>query len=121
MKEIIQNILAQHSKSNIAYLCSKCGKEVKKEATLCDYCGVKLGQIRCPFCNFRGSIDDFKFDTCPKCGKKNKSNIDHLSINNVTQNNILPFSLKLFWFLFILLLVIIISLVIIFINNFNLI
>ena len=120
MKKIIQNILAQHSKNEIAYLCGKCGKEVKKEATVCNACGVRLGKIRCPFCNFSGSIDDFKLDTCPRCGRKDKPNIDSSKVNKVHQNDIMPFSTKLFWFLFILLTLTIIFLIIIFVNNFDL-
>ena len=83
MKKIIQNILAQKSKGEIVYLCGKCGKEVEKEAIICNHCNAKLGKIRCPFCNFIGSIDDFKLDTCPRCGRKNKSS-KNLSKNDQT-------------------------------------
>jgi hypothetical protein len=70
MKKITQNVLAQNSNNEIAYLCGKCGREVKKDSERCIYCGARLGNIRCPFCNFTGSVEDFKEDTCPRCGRK---------------------------------------------------
>jgi uncharacterized membrane protein YvbJ len=71
MKKINQNVLAMNSNKTIAYICGRCGKEVAKDAVRCIYCNAKLGDIRCPFCNFLGDVEAFKDDTCPKCGRKN--------------------------------------------------
>jgi uncharacterized membrane protein YvbJ len=76
MKNIEQNILARNSNKSIAYICGKCGKEVEKEAVVCKFCGSKLGNIRCPFCNFIGDLEAFKDDTCPRCGRK-KNNVNN--------------------------------------------
>ena len=118
MKKINQNILAKNSTGNIGYFCSKCGREVAKDATICSNCGAKLGKIRCPFCNFVGEINDFKFDTCPKCGRKNKPAAKKNNLKKPTLN--LPFSIKLFWTLLTLLIGILIILLYLFIKNFDL-
>jgi DNA-directed RNA polymerase subunit RPC12/RpoP len=91
--------------NNILYICGKCKKEVEKDAKICKYCGAKLGKIKCPYCSFTGEIEDFKNDTCPKCGKIKKNgislqeNIKPIIINK----NKLHISTKLFLFLFLLL------------------
>ncbi len=118
MKKPLQNILAQNSNNEIAYLCGRCGKEIKKEATVCIHCGAKLGDIRCPFCNFVGSMNDFKYDTCPKCGRKNNS--DPFKKKNIIQKE-MPFSSRLFWILFLSLLLLLGILGLIFLYNFGLI
>ena len=119
MSKPIQNVLARNSKGKIAYLCSKCGKEVKKEATICENCGARLGKIRCPFCNYVGGIDDFKMDTCPRCGRKSNQNI--ASTKNTKKNirNYIGLSTKLFWFLFIILTASIFFLIIIMLHYFE--
>ena len=120
MSRPIQNVLARDSKGNIAYLCSKCGKEVKKEAIVCDNCGARLGKIRCPFCNYAGGVDDFRMDTCPRCGRKssqdNKSNRE--KTKNIIKNHI-GLSTKLFWILFIILTASILFLVIVMLRYFE--
>ncbi|MBN2545338.1 MAG: zinc ribbon domain-containing protein [Spirochaetes bacterium] len=102
MKKPLQNVLAKKSNNSIAYLCGKCGKEVEKNATVCMHCGVKLGNIKCPFCYFTGSVEDFKYDTCPKCGRKN---INNIILKGKSQLNygVNSFSKRKFWFLFIIL------------------
>jgi DNA-directed RNA polymerase subunit RPC12/RpoP len=102
MKNQIQNVLAQNSNNEISYLCGRCGKEVNKEATICIYCGAKLGNIKCPFCNFEGDINAFKYDTCPKCGRKNNS-LKNKSARYIVQRDTV-FSKKLFWILLLTLL-----------------
>jgi len=122
MKKIIQNVLAKNSNNEIAYLCGKCGKEIDKEAIICSYCGAKLGNIRCPFCNFVGSINDFRFDTCPRCGRKKTK--DKKNVNTLNQfNTKIEFTLttKLFWLFFLLLLGGIAIIILAFLYNFDLI
>lgn len=110
--------------SSIAYICGKCHKEVEKEAKICKYCGAHLGKIRCPYCNFTGEIEDFKHDTCPKCGKKSKIIYDLNKVKSPVIKNIkiqTSISKKLFLLLFILLIFILFSLFLIFIIYFKLI
>ena len=113
MKKIEQNILAKNSNKEIAYLCSKCGKEVDKEATRCIHCGAKLGNIRCPFCNFTGTVNDFSEDTCPRCGRKNISKGS--KINRIKTITRLSFFQKYFWLLFALMISLIVIVIILFI------
>lgn len=54
----------------ILYICGKCGHEVAKDATECSHCHAKLGNIKCPYCHFTGSPEDFKNDRCPRCGRR---------------------------------------------------
>jgi predicted RNA-binding Zn-ribbon protein involved in translation (DUF1610 family) len=77
MKKTVQNVLAQNSNNEIAYLCGKCGREVKKESVRCIHCGARLGNIKCPFCGFTGSVEDFSEDTCPRCGRKKSVEIEN--------------------------------------------
>jgi uncharacterized membrane protein YvbJ len=121
MKKTMQNVLAQNSNSQIAYLCGKCGKEVEKEALKCRHCGARLGKIVCPFCKFKGSIEDFKLDTCPRCGRKNDSTAPVKKKNENTGYKKMPLSKKMFWFLFMILTLGIIALILIIEYNFNLI
>ena len=104
LKKQLQNVLAQNSSTEIAYLCGKCGKEVAKEAWVCEHCGAKLGKIQCPFCCFTGTIEDFKFDTCPKCGRKtDKQKKKKSKEQKPVKESLL--SHKLFWGLFFVLIV----------------
>jgi uncharacterized membrane protein YvbJ len=93
--------------SSMLYICGKCKSIVEKNATVCNKCGARLGKIRCPFCNFTGDLNDFKYDTCPKCGKKNKiKRIDSKKINNGNiniNNKSFSISKKLFLILALLL------------------
>jgi len=120
MKKAIQNILAQHSNKEIVYLCSKCGKEVNKPDNICYNCGAKLGNIRCPFCNFIGDLNDFKFDTCPRCGRKKFTKIGQKTYKMNSDINF-KLSSKLFWFLFFILTAVIALLTFLFLYNFDLI
>lgn len=70
MKKTIQNVLAQNSTGEIVYICGNCAKEIDKEDKVCPHCGSRLGYIKCPFCNFKGDVEDFRDDTCPRCGRK---------------------------------------------------
>lgn len=124
MKKVIQNVLAQNSNNKIAYLCGRCKKEVGKKDSVCRHCGAKLGNIKCPFCNFTGDVNDFKYDTCPKCGRKNK--IVSLNIrNDMKKNNAILYLTNLtavqFWSLFAFLIVILIFLILTFFYYFDLI
>jgi hypothetical protein len=120
MKKPIQNIFAQHSNRSIAYLCGKCGQEVDKEAAICPFCGAGLGDIRCPFCNFRGSVADFRLDTCPRCGRKKDTQVKQQSKNKKIQPSMTHFSInhRIFWILFIILLGAIFFILYIFFNYF---
>ncbi len=69
--KIEQNFLSKNSTGEMMYICGKCYTEVSKDAEVCPKCGAKLGKIKCPFCQFTGGVNDFKNDTCPKCGRKN--------------------------------------------------
>lgn len=120
MKKVIQNVLAQNSSNEILYLCSKCGKEVGKNDSVCNNCGARLGNIRCPFCNFVGNLNDFRFDTCPRCGRKKFTRIGHKSFNAGSKATI-RLSSKLFWFIFFIFLMIIAFIFFLFLYNFELI
>lgn len=104
MKRYIKNILAQNSSGEIMYICGKCGIEVDKEATVCPKCHSRLGKIKCPFCNFVGELEDFKEDTCPRCGrkkiKKDKDN-KNINVNKAFRSHTKKDFLKrFFWLLF---------------------
>lgn len=123
MKKNVQNVLAENSDGTIAYICGKCHSEVAKDAKVCNNCGAKLGNIRCPFCNFKGDVDDFKNDTCPRCGRKNKLDIKLPSDRSKVKdrNNIGgSFSRNYFLPLFIILTIALLSIVIIFVYYFEL-
>lgn len=120
MKKPIRNILAKRSTGEIAYLCSKCHNEVDKEAKVCEHCGAKLGKIKCPFCNFIGSVEDFKYNTCPKCGRKRTVNIETKKRTfGKSFYSRIPFSTRLFWFLFFLLVVSISIVFVVLLYNFD--
>ncbi len=70
-----ENDLNENKMGDVLYICGKCSREIDKEDKICPHCGARLGKIRCPFCGFTGSVQDFKNDYCPKCGKK-KSDIN---------------------------------------------
>lgn len=70
-----ENDLNENKMGDVLYICGKCSREIDKEDKICPHCGARLGKIRCPFCGFTGSVQDFKKDYCPKCGKK-KSDIN---------------------------------------------
>ena len=115
---------------SIAYICGKCYKEVPKEATVCPSCGTRLGKIKCPFCYFTGTLDDFSNDTCPKCGKKNKksdirknikNNISLKKKINIINKDSYSISNKYFWSFFCIFLIIILIMIIYFLINFNII
>lgn len=123
MKRVTQNLLAQHSSGEIDYLCGRCGKAVEKDALICPHCSAKLGNIRCPFCNFTGSPRDFSGDTCPRCGRKNseeesKGGVKPAkgALNRVDTYSNKKSSLigKYFWTIFIFLSIMIVGLVILF-------
>ncbi|HOF02035.1 MAG TPA: zinc ribbon domain-containing protein [Spirochaetota bacterium] len=75
MKTNRESGLNEDKMGDVLYICGKCSREIDKEDKICPHCGARLGKIRCPFCKFTGSVQDFKNDYCPKCGKK-KSDID---------------------------------------------
>ena len=119
MKKNIQNILAQNSNKSIAYICAKCGGEVAKDAVRCIYCNAKLGNIRCPFCNFIGDVDDFKHDTCPKCGRNTQIEKKSRIIIDTKKNSFM--SERIFIILFTLLIFVIIVALFIFLKYFEII
>lgn len=75
MKNDKENDVNEDKMGDVLYICGKCSREIDKEDKICPHCGARLGKIRCPFCGFTGSVQDFKNDYCPKCGKK-KSDIN---------------------------------------------
>jgi uncharacterized membrane protein YvbJ len=115
-----RNILAMNSNKTIAYICGRCGKEVAKDAVRCIYCNAKLGNIRCPFCNFVGDLDDFKDDTCPKCGRKNDDKKkEYIPGNYISKKQFI--TKKIFIILFTILTVIVIFVLIVFLKYFEII
>jgi uncharacterized membrane protein YvbJ len=123
MKKMKQNVLAMNSNKSIAYICGRCGKEVAKDAVRCIYCNARLGDIRCPFCNFSGGVDAFKNDTCPQCGRKNDLNSGNKIDNNVknvkiSRNSFI--SKKIFIILFTVLIIIVVAALIAFMKYFDL-
>lgn len=121
MKKYIQNVLAQNSSGEIMYICGKCGAKVDKEATICPKCNSRLGKIKCPFCNFTGEIEDFKDDTCPRCGRK-KEKIDKKDNSFIIKNKYnFSISKKVFWLLFFSLLLILFFLILVIIYHYNII
>lgn len=120
MKKYMQNILAQHSNNEIAYLCGKCGREVAKEAAICPFCNAKLGNIRCPFCDYQGTIHDFSDDTCPRCGRKRNGHKKNIKKTRRSDNKS-TLSNKLFWTLFLGLMIVFIFVVTVFLYYFEII
>jgi len=125
MNKKVQNILAQNSTGSIAYICAKCYKEVEKDAKVCKNCGAKLGNIRCPFCNFKGDESDFKNDTCPKCGRKSTDketslNIKNQKIEDKSMNFKSNLSQRYFLFLFVFLIFLLAGIIALFIYYFDL-
>ncbi|MDR2393068.1 MAG: zinc ribbon domain-containing protein [Treponema sp.] len=55
------------SSGKLRFFCDNCGIEVAREAQTCPRCGKSFGSVRCPACDFSGSLDHFK-DCCPVCG-----------------------------------------------------
>jgi uncharacterized membrane protein YvbJ len=49
------------------FVCEKCGNAVRRNATVCDFCGQVFSGIKCPRCGFSGDADLFS-DGCPVCG-----------------------------------------------------
>jgi predicted amidophosphoribosyltransferase len=49
------------------YFCEHCGKEVRRDAPLCPYCGRFFSSVRCPKCGFSGDVAEFD-SGCPVCG-----------------------------------------------------
>ena len=115
-----RNVLAKNSSGEIAYVCGKCGHIVQKEATICEKCGARLGKIRCPFCSFTGSVEDFKYDTCPKCGRNTDAGRKrNRSGNNTDDGNPYFFIFNKFWLLFGFLILALIAITIIFLKYFE--
>jgi len=99
---------------SMLYICGKCRKEVEKDAKICSNCGARLGKIRCPFCNFTGELEDFKKDTCPKCGKKSKNVFSKTNIETFAKKNDGIISNRFFLLIFVLLLFCLIGIAVIF-------
>jgi len=122
MKNYVQNILAQNSTGEIMYICGKCGAEVDKEATVCPKCNAKLGKIKCPFCNFTGGLEDFKDDTCPRCGRKKSKSADLSKKERYfKKREVISFPKRLFWGLFFCLLLTLFLLIVIALYYYNII
>lgn len=123
-KKHIQNVLAASSNGEIAYVCGKCGKIIQKEDSICKHCGARLGDIKCPFCNFKGSVDDFKRDTCPRCGRKNTGTTGQAAARGKKtgdDNGLSGISARFYWTFFFGLLIINILLVLFFLYFFGII
>ncbi|HOV14502.1 MAG TPA: zinc ribbon domain-containing protein [Spirochaetota bacterium] len=122
-----QNFLAANSDGTIAYICGKCHNEVAKDAKVCKNCGAKLGSIRCPFCNFKGEVSDFKDDTCPKCGRKNQNLNEKLkpkeslsSVPDSSKTSETNLSQRYFFFFFIFLTISLLIILGLFVYHFDL-
>lgn len=66
------------------FFCESCGKEVKQNAKVCNYCGKFFSSVRCPNCGKTGSTSEFE-NGCPDCGyavNKNFKNINGKSSQN---------------------------------------
>ena len=49
------------------FFCENCGKEVKRNATMCVHCGRFFASVKCPACNYTGEESAFR-NGCPRCG-----------------------------------------------------
>ena len=49
------------------FFCENCGKEVKRNATMCVHCGRFFASVKCPACNYTGLASRFS-NGCPRCG-----------------------------------------------------
>ncbi|NIZ40126.1 zinc ribbon domain-containing protein [Entomospira entomophila] len=49
------------------FFCDACNREVASHLDKCPYCGVKFAGVRCPACQYHGTIADFA-NGCPSCG-----------------------------------------------------
>ena len=49
------------------FFCETCGTEVSAGARSCPGCGKTFTAVRCPRCDFVGSVVDFSAG-CPSCG-----------------------------------------------------
>ncbi len=110
------------TENNFLYICGKCGGEVSKDDVVCPKCKARLGNIRCPYCNYIGSVKNFKNDICPVCGRKNKlkSKSEKSYPDNKTVANDKGFLAKYFKVIFLSLLAVSSVIVLIFLKYFNL-
>ncbi len=52
---------------DVKFFCENCGKEVKRNASICPHCGRLFASVKCPACNYAGSASQFS-NGCPRCG-----------------------------------------------------
>lgn len=48
------------------FFCENCGAEVLSKARFCPHCGKFFSAVRCPNCNYTGSVSEFRTG-CPVC------------------------------------------------------
>ena len=49
------------------FFCEFCGKEVRQNDKVCQYCGKFFASVRCPKCGKVGRTEEFTHG-CPACG-----------------------------------------------------
>ena len=49
------------------FFCEFCGKEVRQNDKVCQYCGKFFASVRCPRCGKVGRTEEFTHG-CPACG-----------------------------------------------------
>ena len=59
--------MEKNSDSIPKFFCENCGKEVKRNASICPHCGRFFASVKCPACNYIGEESQFR-DGCPRCG-----------------------------------------------------
>lgn len=59
--------MEKNSDSIPKFFCENCGKEVKRNASMCPHCGRFFASVKCPACNYTGDESRFR-SGCPRCG-----------------------------------------------------
>lgn len=57
----------------LRYYCEHCGREVRRDAVVCPYCGRFFTSVKCPKCGYSGRVEEFRRG-CPVCGSTDALN-----------------------------------------------
>ena len=68
------------------FFCESCGKEVKQNAKVCNYCGKFFSSVRCPNCGKTGSTSEFE-NGCPDCGYAVNKGFKNINSKSNFQNH----------------------------------